>query len=186
MARIYVGISDVKSDKKVSNTYRVKNIIKHPYYDENSDNLVNDLALMELTTNVVISKNVTPICINKNIELTVGQKVFATGWGQTDPYYAVKPNYLMQVQFVALNPIQCYKWKIDTAKQICAGTYGTNSSKPKDTCSGDSGGPIMTVDSSGLWNIVGIVSFGSFPCNGLGVYTKVKAFYNWITYYSSF
>lgn len=35
------------------------------------------------------------------------------------------PNYLMQVQFVSLNPIQCSKWKINTAKQICAGTYGS-------------------------------------------------------------
>ncbi len=75
----------------------------------------------------------------------------------------------------------------------------------KDSCGGDSGkkftlfyiwksfklikhpsgGPVMIETSDGRWFIVGIVSFGDSPCDGLGVYTNVKAFYSWINSYVS-
>lgn len=86
----------------------------------------------------------------------------------------------MQVSFSVLNEQSCSEWNINSNLQICAGTKGLNTTVPKDTCSGDSGGPLMSQDSTGLWNIVGITSFGSFPCNGLSVYTNVKSYLNWI------
>ncbi len=43
----------------------------------------------------------------------------------------------------------------------------------------------MIETSDGRWFIVGIVSFGDSPCDGLGVYTNVKAFYSWINSYVS-
>ena len=68
----------------------------------------------------------------------------------------------MQVSFSVLNEQSCSEWYINSNLQICAGTQGLNTTVPKDTCSGDSGGPLMSQDSTGLWNIVGITSFGSF------------------------
>ena len=88
----------------------------------------------------------------------------------------------MQNQFTVLSSTSCQKWGIESDKQICAGIQGT-SSTAKDTCGGDSGGPIMVQTNAGRWFIVGIVSYGDSPCLGLGVYTNVKYFYSWITNY---
>ena len=67
---------------------------------------------------------------------------------------------------------------------MCGGSKGTVLSV-KDSCGGDSGGPVMVETIDGRWFIVGIVSFGNSPCDGLGVYTNVKEFYSWITSYVS-
>jgi secreted trypsin-like serine protease len=66
--------------------------------------------------------------------------------------------------------------------QLCAG-----GAKGADSCRGDSGGPLMTVDKSNptrpFWYVAGIVSFGPSPC-GMegwpGVYTRVSAYTDWI------
>lgn len=68
------------------------------------------------------------------------------------------------------------------SSQICAGGQ-----RGKDSCRGDSGGPLMSVeraaDGTGKWTAVGIVSFGPSPC-GMegwpGVYTRVSSFSDWI------
>jgi len=61
------------------------------------------------------------------------------------------------------------------SKQLCAGSlYG-------DTCSGDSGGPLINpVDRYGRQAQFGIVSFGGRTCSGIGVYTDVTSYADWI------
>lgn len=66
--------------------------------------------------------------------------------------------------------------------QLCAG-----GKRGEDSCNGDSGGPLMTLDTSNPRNphqyLVGIVSFGPRQC-GLegwpGVYTRVSEYLDWI------
>jgi serine protease 7 len=65
------------------------------------------------------------------------------------------------------------------SSQICAG-----GKLGKDSCNGDSGGPLMAYDATTqLWNLVGVVSYGPEPC-GLegwpGVYTRVTKYMDWI------
>lgn len=53
----------------------------------------------------------------------------------------------------------------------------------KDSCSGDSGGPLLHRESADApWYQVGVVSFGTKLCGvgKAGVYTKVAAFTDWI------
>lgn len=66
--------------------------------------------------------------------------------------------------------------------QLCAGGQ-----KGKDSCRGDSGGPLMSyyLDENGEnnWYSIGVVSFGPSPCgmeNWPGVYTKVANYVSWI------
>ena len=68
---------------------------------------------------------------------------------------------------------------------ICAGT----SSGQRDSCNGDSGGPLMIRQSDGSWLQVGVVSWGRFPLNAeekcghpqlFAVYTRLSNYYNWI------
>lgn len=63
---------------------------------------------------------------------------------------------------------------------MCAG-----GEKDKDSCKGDSGGPLMWENSTGkkFFEFVGIVSFGPWPCGSEkvpGVYTKVYEYNSWI------
>ena len=63
-----------------------------------------------------------------------------------------------------------------TKNNLCAGN------KQVDTCTGDSGGPLMFVDNKYRWTVAGIVSFGPSSCaNGVpGVYARVDRYLEWI------
>lgn len=64
-------------------------------------------------------------------------------------------------------------------KQLCAGGEFA-----KDTCAGDSGGPLMYFDKNhSHWVAYGIVSYGFTKCGMAGhpaVYTSVKEYIDWI------
>ena len=50
----------------------------------------------------------------------------------------------MQAKLFILNFHLCeITWNANPDTQLCAGTYGTGSSVIKDTCTGDSGGPLL-------------------------------------------
>lgn len=72
-----------------------------------------------------------------------------------------------------------------TNNMICAGVPQGG----KDSCNGDSGGPLMVRRADGGWIQVGIVSWGKMPLGaqtacGLpslyGVYTRVSNYFDWI------
>ena len=53
----------------------------------------------------------------------------------------------------------------------------------RDTCGGDSGGPILSEDGKGGWVQVGVVSFGVGQCGNAalpGVYTRLALYTDWI------
>lgn len=68
-----------------------------------------------------------------------------------------------------------------TEKQLCAGAV-----VGKDSCGGDSGGPLMaplSVNGPPRYFLVGIVSYGPEKCSVFtvpGVYTKVSSYLDWI------
>lgn len=63
--------------------------------------------------------------------------------------------------------------------QICAGGIAG-----RDSCRGDSGGPLMGhVRAASNWLVLGVVSYGPSPCGvegWPGVYTRVGAYVDWI------
>lgn len=59
--------------------------------------------------------------------------------------------------------------------QFCAG----NRYPRRDTCNGDSGSGLMKYVNN-RWTLVGIVSNGDVSCDGMGVYTLVSHYYEWI------
>jgi hypothetical protein len=65
--------------------------------------------------------------------------------------------------------------------QICAG-FDTGG-KRRDSCNGDSGGPLNVYDSRGCPTQVGLVSWGPEDCglpNGYGVYTRISYHADWL------
>lgn len=81
----------------------------------------------------------------------------------------------MQVNVPINDDSTCNFPYYDSSTQICAGDIKNR----KDSCSGDSGGPLMK-NHNGLWNLIGIVSYGDGGCFGYGVYTKVNEYFDWI------
>jgi transmembrane serine protease 9 len=77
---------------------------------------------------------------------------------------------------------QAFKREVNIGEQqMCVGGV-----LGKDSCSGDSGGPLMKVedvDGPPRYYLIGIVSFGVRNCGGTtvpAIYTKVSEYITWI------
>lgn len=183
----------------------IEEVIVHEDYDPFNTAQYNDIGLLRLSASVnytrkfffnhflffsslyFFSEYIKPICLPVKDEKPreyVGKNLTACGWGVTENF--TNSDYKLKVQLLVKANEDCnsiYKAsKVQIKeKQLCAG--GT---KGKDSCKGDSGGPLMSVhvgNASVNWELVGIVSFGSFPCGvkGVpGVYTRVESYMDWI------
>uniref|UniRef100_U5EHU2 CLIP domain-containing serine protease n=1 Tax=Corethrella appendiculata TaxID=1370023 RepID=U5EHU2_9DIPT len=166
----------------------VESVTVHNEYSPSSKAQYNDIALIRMRRAVRYTDWVKPVCLPvtatlKNKDVT-GVKLFVAGWGKTE--FSSGSRFKLHVGLVARSLAQCnsaYTRSGAVLKdtQLCAG-----GDKGKDSCSGDSGGPLMKEETSTgnpFYWIVGIVSFGPKNCgteNLPGVYTKVSKYVNWI------
>jgi secreted trypsin-like serine protease len=146
-----------------------------PGFDWNT--LKNDLALIHLARPV--RAPAMPYAASGDT-IPTGTDLVTTGWGETES--ATYPVKLRQVHVPADSDAACagaYGESFIASAMFCAGDMVTGQ---KDSCSGDSGGPISRkVD--GRWVQVGIVSWGPYPCGDPdqpGVYTRLSTFSNWV------
>lgn len=114
---------------------------------------------------------------------------FQLGWGRILEYSDVKPTILQQVQLPIIPNAKCkeglgkYRDNISFSDIVlCAGF----SEGGKDTCTGDSGGPMMLPEfRNGKFPYyqVGIVSWGlgCARANTPGIYTNVRRYIGWIS-----
>ncbi|XP_065072462.1 CLIP domain-containing serine protease B10 [Ochlerotatus camptorhynchus] len=180
--------TDVDCDEEVDENIRVcadppqnigfEEIILHPGYGKKDPNQHHDVALIRLARDAEMNWFVTPICLPdaEFVGTRAGQNVTIAGFGHTgrSRHSGVKQKALVPI----VDQQQCrQKWSRITLSegQLCAGAQYSI-----DSCSGDSGGPLMT--QSLYWTVEGIVSFG-YKC-GLegwpGVYTRVSSYVDWI------
>lgn len=163
----------------------VKREIGHPKYEVDFD-LGYDIALLELKTPATLNDRVQTIALaqpgqDDNL-LNAGRSTTVTGWGALSENGG-DPDVLqtVNVSIVARNVCNRSYGGDILADMICAGVpNGT-----KDSCYGDSGGPLITRNGNNGWKQIGVVSWGrecalkNFP----GVYTSVPFFDNWIESY---
>ncbi|KAJ2509654.1 hypothetical protein H4217_008241 [Coemansia sp. RSA 1939] len=161
----------------------VKQIIIHPSF--NRTTLANDISLIILQNNVS-DKLATPTKIYTG-DFTTTMPLTAAGFGITDPTdTSSKPAELMQVNLGAGTTAYCKSlWSsFDASKQMC-----TNGVGGKDTCSGDSGGPLATrVNNGDGLVIAGITSFAPASNGGpdcaqagsTGYYVMPGKYIDWI------
>lgn len=119
------------------------------------------------------------------------KRATATGWGDIDNDYN-QAQILQKVDLVLFSEYECIKiwgkplkrlYRKHSVKSIVC--YGDNNSTKKDTCRGDSGGPIQIEFGPKNYMIVGITSFGSEIC-GSGppaAYTNVAFYLPWLHSY---
>ncbi|KAH8254104.1 hypothetical protein KR032_008443 [Drosophila birchii] len=159
-------------------------IAAHTYKEYENITHTHDIALLRLSRCVSYNDYIQPICISLNSQRksfmdTTYMRFTAVGWGKTRNQ--TSSNVLQTVSLKRFPKSKCYEnfWNNDTSTQICAGsTTGT------DACGGDSGGPLYT---SGTWysgvnrkTQLGIISFGTMQCLGVGMYTNVMSYVEWI------
>ncbi|KAL7743638.1 hypothetical protein ACLKA6_019256 [Drosophila palustris] len=132
----------------------------HPNYN---DKMNNDVALVQLPQQLIFSSKVQPIQLVSSSQSTnnyVGTLATIAGFGLIDDEYLDYSQILLyaQVQIIANDKcLSIFGSSVVLASTMCAeGNAGTNMS----TCSGDSGGPMITYNSStGRWVQIGINSF---------------------------
>lgn len=163
----------------------------HPDYRQDLSNRPNDIALIRLKSPVAFNDFVKPICLPPvNIDDTIQKpkKLLAiAGWGKATPDAIYGSTMKLKAKiplFPYENCSRIYKTKGINLndKQICAGGFDA-----KDSCRGDSGGPLMFFEDSDQlnlrWYVAGIISFGYKICGTVGIpsiYTKVSSYMPWI------
>lgn len=85
---------------------------------------------------------------------------------------------LQQIALPIQSDSRCSYTIFDSPTQICAGGV-----QGKDTCKGDSGGPLSLLSSDGRWTAIGVTSYGYLvPDCGYAAsgFTRVSGFISWI------
>lgn len=157
-------------------------IVHESYWPSSRDNKY-DVAVLRLSRDVAFTNYIKAICLPSHAN--IGQNLFVAGWGRTENRSS--SDVKLKLSLSIADKEQC-RVTYRTAKisvgygQMCAGGEAG-----KDSCRGDSGGPLMSRervrDGTGRWSVVGVVSFGPSPCGTPGwpgVYTQVIDFVPWI------
>lgn len=162
----------------------IEKIIVHEEYDANSKSQLNDIALVRLDRNVSWSHYVQPICLPAQESLMtrniVGHKLTAAGWGRTET--GEPSDTKLKVILEITEPRSCSTVYRPAGIELSSSQLCAGGEKGKDTCTGDSGGPLMQRVGA-RWILYGIVSFGPKQCarKGVpGVYTNVVKYIEWI------
>ncbi|KAL2722331.1 CLIP domain-containing serine protease HP8-like [Vespula squamosa] len=135
-----------------------------------------------------MAKFVIPICIPYGDLLKkdyTGEMAEVAGWGIYDIETSKSSHLLQTVTMPIQDTEKCkeiFKTRASISdQQICVGgVIGT------DSCAGDSGGPLMkveTIDELPKYYVIGLVSFGVEHCGATttpGVYTKISHYVSWI------
>ncbi|XP_017755231.1 PREDICTED: uncharacterized protein LOC108547293 [Eufriesea mexicana] len=179
-------IQDSESSKICADdpvTYGVEEQIAHENYRPLSRDQKYDIALLRLSRDVTFTNYIKAICLPPTAFLR--QKLFAAGWGKTEN--GTSSNIKLKVSLPLVDKKQCQSTYEKAGLSLGYGQICAGGEKDKDSCRGDSGGPLMTVeknrDGTGRWIAVGVVSFGPSPCGKVGwpgIYTRVIDFVPWI------
>ncbi|KAM6296250.1 chymotrypsin-C [Aegotheles albertisi] len=179
--RVVLGKQDLSvEDEPGSVAMGVEKIIVHEKW--NSLLIVNDIALIKLENAVEESETIQPACLPPaDLVLENNYPCYVTGWGRTRTNGPL-PDILQQALLPVVDHETCTQrdWWGSTVRttMVCAGGDGVVSG-----CNGDSGGP-LNCQRDGVWDVDGIVSFGSgWSCNMAKkptVFTRVSAYTDWI------
>ncbi|XP_055639940.1 serine protease snake-like [Toxorhynchites rutilus septentrionalis] len=146
-----------------------------------------DIALIRLKEEVIFSDYIRPACLWTGFDINVTSFI-ATGFGYLADSAGVISDTLRKVQLDLLDPEECNKEYRGififrdgvVENQLCVGSIREG----RDTCTGDSGGPLQLVTASGecIYHVVAVTSFGGECGAGRSpsVYTRVASFIDWI------
>ncbi|CAF0960915.1 unnamed protein product [Adineta steineri] len=171
-----IGVHDIRLTQS-NELYRARRVFVHEKFT--SSTFENDIAIIRLDRAVSLTESSTPICLPTS-NVVAGKQVTVAGWGTVSETSRVHSNVLRQANVNVLPTANCRVYTdvhYDATKQVCAAALDWS----KDTCAGDSGGPLMSQE-NGIWSIGGITSYG-YGCSKRGfpgVYTRTVPYLTWI------
>ena len=141
----------------------------------------NDYAILELEQDVTFNDHIQPACLPWKSDFKTrgsSSRCFVVGMGTSSWISKDQPIFPKIIQKMRVEQVSCGRWDILSSdkSRIC---YTKANSEPGDSCSGDSGGPILCLDAQRRWQVAGLVSYGTTRCDGaepfgwVGVYTRV-------------
>ncbi|XP_073819972.1 venom protease [Musca autumnalis] len=178
---------------KVEETYlepqirTIINVYNHPEY--RSTSYYNDIALLELQSEVVLTEFVRPIRL-WTLPTFPFPVAYAMGYGST-AFAKERTNRLTHLNMTIVANDECNQELPHIPEtedgiifsQMCAKDFALN----RDTCQGDSGGPLQ-LNIRGRrrnnrlhYHLIGITSYGLFCRSGYpSIFTRVYSFLDWI------
>ncbi|XP_039501983.1 transmembrane protease serine 9 [Drosophila santomea] len=178
-----LGDYNIGTDFEVQHvSRRIKRLVRHKGFEFST--LHNDVAVLTLSEPVPFTREIQPICLptspSQQSRSYSGQVATVAGWGSLREN-GPQPSILQKVDIPIWTNAECARKYGRAApggiieSMICAGQAA------KDSCSGDSGGP-MVINDGGRYTQVGIVSWGIGCGKGQypGVYTRVTSLLPWI------
>lgn len=175
-ARVWVGADHLVDD--YGEEIDVVGFITHPDYDGNT---TNDLAVIILAE--PSQRQPVRLASTAHAGLSVGgAPTTAVGWGWQNIVDETIVNDLTHVTLPVVDDTTCASQlfgavpgsTVVPATMVCAGSPGL------DICLGDSGGPLLAVDSVGRYVQVGITSWIADCGVTPSVFTEVAAFSDWL------
>ncbi|KAM6962553.1 transmembrane protease serine 9 [Aplochiton taeniatus] len=162
----------------------IQRVVLHPGF--NSTSMDFDVALLELAVPAPRSYTIQNVCLPSPVHSFLKTaECYITGWGSMREGGSLT-NLLQKAAVSIIDQSDCQQSYGSglTPNMMCAGYMEGG----KDTCLGDSGGPLACRQPSGPWFVAGVTSWGhgcgrsGFP----GVYTRVTAVREWIAQYLPF
>uniref|UniRef100_S4RXU3 chymotrypsin n=1 Tax=Petromyzon marinus TaxID=7757 RepID=S4RXU3_PETMA len=176
--RVVLGEHDRNSNAENIQSLVVSKAITHQQWD--SYNINNDIMLLKLAQPAQIVDRVSPVCLPAASDVFADNMMCVTsGWAMCAFTAFNTPPILQQTALPIVPTATCQqKWgtvNVITSVMICAGGAGASS------CMVNSGGPLVC-EKNGVWNLVGIVSWGSSSCSTSmpAVYARVTALRSWM------
>ncbi|CAH1112659.1 unnamed protein product [Psylliodes chrysocephalus] len=175
--KLVFGAQNV-SDPSEKSQVRVasESFVVHPGWDEG--NLVNDIALIRLSTPISETNAIKIVPLAKGSNTFANQNGAVAGWGLTKTSQKGVTPVLNYINTAIMSNDDCRKFNNDyytivKDTHLCISAGAAKSS----TCQGDSGGPLAV---NGIQ--VGVVSFGAPDCESgkPSVFTRVTEFQDWI------
>uniref|UniRef100_A0A182N994 Phenoloxidase-activating factor 2 n=1 Tax=Anopheles dirus TaxID=7168 RepID=A0A182N994_9DIPT len=186
--RVRLGEWDVNHDVEFY-PYIERDVISvqvHPEYYAGT--LDNDLAILKMDRPVDLTSapHIAPACLPDKFTDFSGQRCWTTGWGK-DAFgdYGKYQNILKEVDVPIVNHFQCQnqlrQTRLGYSYNLNQGFLCAGGEEGKDACKGDGGGPLVC-ERNGVWQVVGVVSWGigCGQANVPGVYVKVAHYLDWI------
>ncbi|ODM92499.1 Chymotrypsin-like elastase family member 2A [Orchesella cincta] len=178
-SKLTIQIGDHHIYSTSDGTHEIRTVSRILYHRGFSmQHLHHDVAVLHLARPVSNTKYIQPVCLHPGTPSYDNVYGDVAGWGQLRDN-GPQPSTLQTASVKVWTHDECSQKYSGHAPagigegMLCAGGSG------KDSCRGDSGGP-LTINSRSQAQEVGIVSFGvgcgSFP----GVYTRVSRYVDWI------
>ncbi|KAM5237888.1 complement factor D [Ctenodactylus gundi] len=172
--QVLLGGHSLSQPEPSKRRYNVSRAVPHP--DSSPDTIDHDLVLLQLAEKAEQGPAVRPAPLQRqDSDVTPGTLCDVAGWGVVS-HAGRRPDLLQHVSLRVLDRATCnlraHHDGAVTARMMCA------ESNRRDSCKGDSGGPLTC---KGV--VEGVVTSGSRVCGNRkkpGIYTRVASYVAWM------